>query len=138
MVLKHPKVIVLDESTSALDTRTERAVQAALNDVSKGKTTLVIARTYSPQKDEPPVQFGLSVVNLVYFPTPVWNETEDRLSTIADADEILVLKNGVITERGTHSELMKIGEDGDYFTMWTAQAAAAASSDNNTESSQDS
>mmetsp|Transcript_10499 Transcript_10499/g.43737 ORF Transcript_10499/g.43737 Transcript_10499/m.43737 type:complete len:106 (+) Transcript_10499:1871-2188(+) len=105
MVLKHPKVIVLDESTSALDTRTERAVQAALNDVSKGKTTLVIAH---------------------------------RLSTIADADEILVLKNGVITERGTHSELMKIGEDGDYFTMWTAQAAAAASSDNNTESSQDS
>ncbi|KAJ8906688.1 hypothetical protein NDN08_003178 [Rhodosorus marinus] len=104
MVLKHPKVILLDESTSALDTRTERAVQAALNDVSKGKTTLVIAH---------------------------------RLSTIADADEILVLKNGVITERGTHSELMKIGEEGDYYTMWTSQAAAA-SSDNNTESSEDS
>jgi len=104
MVLKHPKVIILDESTSALDTKTERAVQAALNDVSKGKTTLVIAH---------------------------------RLSTIIDADEIIVLKDGVITERGTHSELMKIGEAGDYHTMWTSQAAAAGS-DNNTESSEDS
>jgi ATP-binding cassette, subfamily B, bacterial len=75
-VLRNPPVLILDEATSALDTETERAVQIALDDLSRGRTTIAIAH---------------------------------RLSTIRDSDQILVLDNGKIVERGTHEELVELG-----------------------------
>jgi ATP-binding cassette, subfamily B, bacterial len=75
-ILRNPPVLVLDEATSALDVQTERAVDAALEDLASGRTVLVIAH---------------------------------RLSTVRDADEILVLGGGVIAERGTHEELLAAG-----------------------------
>jgi ATP-binding cassette subfamily B protein len=75
-VLRNPPVLVLDEATSALDTETERAVQLALDDLSRGRTTIAIAH---------------------------------RLSTVRDADQILVLDSGRIVERGTHEELLELG-----------------------------
>ncbi len=78
--------MLFDEATSALDTRTEREIQTALAQVSKGRTTLVIAH---------------------------------RLSTVVDADEIIVLDAGRIVERGTHGDL--IARDGIYAAMWRRQ-----------------
>src|SRR3569833_229970 len=90
-ILKNPPILLLDEATSALDTGTEREIQSALNEVSQGRTTLVIAH---------------------------------RLSTVVDADEILVLDHGRIIERGRHSELLALG--GHYAAMWNKQREAAA------------
>ncbi|HSX73778.1 MAG TPA: ATP-binding cassette domain-containing protein, partial [Shinella sp.] len=89
-ILKSPPILILDEATSALDTRTEQEIQAALDVVSKNRTTLVIAH---------------------------------RLSTVIAADEIIVLKDGGIAERGTHGELMQ-REDGLYASMWNRQREA--------------
>jgi ABC-type transport system involved in Fe-S cluster assembly fused permease/ATPase subunit len=89
-ILKSPPILILDEATSALDTRTEQEIQAALDVVSKNRTTLVIAH---------------------------------RLSTVISADEIIVLKDGVIAERGTHGELMQ-RDDGLYASMWNRQREA--------------
>ncbi|MFJ9848459.1 ABC transporter ATP-binding protein [Streptomyces sp. NPDC101150] len=75
-ILRDPPVLVLDEATSALDTRTEHAVQQAIDALSKGRTTLTIAH---------------------------------RLSTVRDADQIVVLDAGRIAERGTHEELLAAG-----------------------------
>ncbi len=75
-VLRNPPVLILDEATSALDTETERAVQFALDELSRGRTTIAIAH---------------------------------RLSTVRDADQILVLDGGQIVERGTHEELLELG-----------------------------
>jgi ATP-binding cassette, subfamily B, bacterial len=75
-VLRNPPVLVLDEATSALDTQTEFAVQAELERLSHGRTTITIAH---------------------------------RLSTVRDADQIVVLDKGEIVERGTHEELMDRG-----------------------------
>ncbi len=75
-VLRNPPVLILDEATSALDTETERAVQEALDELAKGRTTIAIAH---------------------------------RLSTVIDADQILVLDHGAIVERGTHEQLLKLG-----------------------------
>jgi len=75
-VLRNPPVLVLDEATSSLDTRTEFAVQAALERLAEGRTTITIAH---------------------------------RLSTVRDADQIVVLDQGRIAERGTHEELMERG-----------------------------
>jgi len=88
-LLKSPPILILDEATSALDTHTEREIQASLDEVSKNRTTLVIAH---------------------------------RLSTVVGADEILVLKDGVVAERGKHHQLMKLG--GLYHAMWERQRAA--------------
>jgi ATP-binding cassette, subfamily B, heavy metal transporter len=85
-ILKNPPIMVFDEATSALDTKTEQRIQAALNEVSKGRTTLVVAH---------------------------------RLSTIVNADQILVLKDGSIIEQGTHRELLELG--GEYCEMWHQQ-----------------
>ncbi|HTW36589.1 MAG TPA: ABC transporter ATP-binding protein/permease [Rhizomicrobium sp.] len=90
-ILKNPPILLLDEATSALDTHTEREIQGALADISRNRTTLVIAH---------------------------------RLSTVIDADEILVLDHGEIIERGRHSELLARG--GHYASMWNKQKEAAA------------
>jgi len=85
-ILKRPAILLFDEATSALDTHTEREIQGALREVSKGRTTLVIAH---------------------------------RLSTVVDADEIIVLQAGKIVERGAHRDL--IDRDGIYAAMWRRQ-----------------
>jgi ABC-type transport system involved in Fe-S cluster assembly fused permease/ATPase subunit len=90
-ILKNPPILLLDEATSALDTGTEREIQGALNLVSTGRTTLVIAH---------------------------------RLSTVIDADEILVLDHGQIIERGRHGDLLAL--NGHYASMWNKQREAAA------------
>ncbi|MBN9244443.1 MAG: ABC transporter ATP-binding protein/permease [Mesorhizobium sp.] len=88
-ILKAPPILILDEATSALDTHTEQEIQAALDLVSRGRTTIVIAH---------------------------------RLSTVISADEIIVLKDGLIAERGTHAALLK--EHGLYASMWDRQREA--------------
>ncbi len=88
-VLKAPPILILDEATSALDTTTEQEIQAALDVVSKNRTTLVIAH---------------------------------RLSTVVNADEIIVLKGGEIAERGTHAALLE--KQGLYASMWNRQREA--------------
>jgi ATP-binding cassette, subfamily B, heavy metal transporter len=90
-ILKNPPILLLDEATSALDTGTEREIQSALNEVSRNRTSLVIAH---------------------------------RLSTVVDADEILVLDHGQIIERGRHSQLL--AQNGHYASMWSKQREAAA------------
>jgi ATP-binding cassette, subfamily B, heavy metal transporter len=93
-ILKDPRILILDEATSALDTRTEQEIQAALRDVARDRTTLVIAH---------------------------------RLSTVVEADEIIVLQEGRIAERGTHAEL--IAADGLYAEMWRRQSQAVAAAE---------
>jgi ATP-binding cassette subfamily B protein len=88
-ILKAPPILVLDEATSALDTMTEQEIQTALRQVSRNRTTLVIAH---------------------------------RLSTVVDADEIIVLEAGRIVERGRHGELLALG--GVYASMWNRQREA--------------
>ncbi|HEY7979022.1 MAG TPA: ABC transporter ATP-binding protein/permease [Rhizomicrobium sp.] len=90
-ILKNPPILLLDEATSALDTGTEREIQGSLQEVSKNRTSLVIAH---------------------------------RLSTVVDADEILVLDHGEIIERGRHSQLLAL--NGHYASMWNKQKEAAA------------
>src|SRR5690606_17859654 len=75
-ILKAPPILMLDEATSALDTQTEQEIQSALDLVSQGRTTLVIAH---------------------------------RLSTVISADEIIVLQDGQIAERGRHADLLAAG-----------------------------
>ncbi len=88
-ILKAPPILMLDEATSALDTQTEQEIQAALDTVSRGRTTLVIAH---------------------------------RLSTVISADEIIVLRDGAIAERGTHHSLL--AARGLYASMWDRQREA--------------
>ncbi len=89
-LLKGPAILMFDEATSALDTKTEREIQKSLDEVSKNRTTLVIAH---------------------------------RLSTVVGADEILVLEEGRIVERGRHEDLLARGEV--YAAMWKRQQTAA-------------
>jgi ATP-binding cassette subfamily B protein len=84
--LKDPAILILDEATSALDNTTEVLIQQALDELCKGRTTLVVAH---------------------------------RLSTIRNADEIAVVTEGSITERGTHEELMALG--GTYKSLYALQ-----------------
>jgi ATP-binding cassette subfamily B protein len=81
-LLKDPAILILDEPTSALDAETEHLVQEALERVTRGRTTLVIAH---------------------------------RLSTVVDADRIVVLKHGRIVEEGTHATL--VGRGGYYASL---------------------
>ena len=85
-ILKNPKIFFFDEATSALDTSTEKAIQKNLENISTGKTTLIIAH---------------------------------RLSTAANADNIIVLDEGAIIEQGTHKSLLQ--KKGKYFEMWEKQ-----------------
>ena len=75
-LIRDPRVLLLDEATSALDTRSEKAVQAALDDAKKGRTTVTVAH---------------------------------RLSTIRDADVILVMERGRLVESGSHEALLAKG-----------------------------
>ena len=84
--LKNPAILILDEATSALDNTTEVLIQQALDELCRGRTTLVVAH---------------------------------RLSTIRNADEIAVVMNGRITERGTQEELMTSG--GTYQKLYSLQ-----------------
>jgi ATP-binding cassette subfamily B protein len=93
-ILKGPPILVLDEATSALDSFTEREIQLALDRVSQGRTTLVIAH---------------------------------RLSTVVNADQILVLDKGIVVERGRHTELLERG--GIYARMWARQREVDAAQD---------
>ena len=84
--LKNPSILILDEATSALDNATEIMIQESLDELCKGRTTIVVAH---------------------------------RLSTIRNADEILVVMDGIIKERGTHEELLLL--DGEYKKLYLAQ-----------------
>ena len=84
--LKDPAILILDEATSALDNTTEVLIQQSLDELCKGRTTLVVAH---------------------------------RLSTIRNADEIAVIMNGKVTERGTHEQLMTKG--GTYKDLYSLQ-----------------
>lgn len=84
--LKNPAILILDEATSALDNTTEILIQSALDELCKGRTTLVVAH---------------------------------RLSTIKNADEIVVIANGSIKEQGSHDELVK--KDGIYSKLYSLQ-----------------
>lgn len=85
-ILKKPRILVFDEATSSLDSKTERAIQETLAQVAQDHTTLVIAH---------------------------------RLSTVVDADQILVMEQGEVREHGTHRELLALG--GLYAELWELQ-----------------
>ncbi|MFH7324332.1 ABC transporter ATP-binding protein [Aeromicrobium sp. JJY06] len=89
--LADPAILVLDEATSSVDTRTEALVQSAMNDLRSGRTSFVVAH---------------------------------RLSTIRDADLIVVMEQGRIVEQGTHDEL--IAAEGAYQRLYAAQFASTA------------
>ncbi len=81
--LKNPPILILDEATSALDNATEVLIQKSLDELCKGRTTIVVAH---------------------------------RLSTVKNADQIAVVKDGKITEQGTHKQLMEM--DGEYANLY--------------------
>ncbi len=85
-ILKDPRILIFDEATSSLDSRTEQAIQETLAEVAAQHTTLVIAH---------------------------------RLSTVVDADRILVMSAGRVVEQGTHGELLAAA--GSYREMWDLQ-----------------
>ena len=85
-VLADPKILILDEATASVDTMTEAKIQAAMESVTAGRTSLMIAH---------------------------------RLSTVRNADVILVVRDGKIVEQGTHTELLKL--QGYYYELYTRQ-----------------
>ena len=85
-VLADPRILILDEATASVDTMTEAKIQAAMEGVTAGRTSLMIAH---------------------------------RLSTVRNADMILVVKDGKIVEQGTHSELLSLR--GYYYELYTRQ-----------------
>lgn len=89
-ILRDPKILILDEATAAMDTKTEKLIQTALGELTKGKTTIMIAH---------------------------------RLSTLRDADKLIVIENGKLAEEGTHKELLD-KEDGVYNKLYTLQLEA--------------
>ena len=86
-LLKNPRILILDEATSSLDSESEKLVQEALEILMEGRTSIIIAH---------------------------------RLSTIRSADQILVLDHGIITEQGTHQELLAL-ENGLYKNLSNLQ-----------------
>ncbi len=89
-ILRDPKILILDEATAAMDTETEKRIQTAITELTRDKTTIMIAH---------------------------------RLSTLRDADELIVIENGKVAERGTPKELLAI-EGGVYNKLYTLQAEA--------------
>ncbi|MEP0909575.1 ABC transporter ATP-binding protein/permease [Leptolyngbya sp. GB1-A1] len=89
-VLIDPRILILDEATSSIDTRTEALVQEAIARLLKNRTSFVIAH---------------------------------RLSTVTQADQVLVVQQGQIVERGTHAELMQ--QHGIYANLYALQLGAA-------------
>ncbi len=85
-LLAEPRILILDEATSSLDSESEAMIQAGLSQLMQGRTTFVIAH---------------------------------RLSTIRRADQILVVEQGLIVERGNHAELFALG--GRYYDLYTRQ-----------------
>ena len=85
-ILKRPPILIFDEATSSLDSKSERSILSALQEISEGHTSMVIA---------------------------------NRLSTVVDADRIIVLDQGSMVEQGSHRELLSL--KGRYFELWTAQ-----------------
>ena len=81
-----PPMLILDEATSSIDTRTEMKIQSAFNELTKGKTSFIVAH---------------------------------RLSTIKNADKILVMKDGNVIEQGSHGELLN--KQGFYYTLYNSQ-----------------
>ncbi|MEH2243059.1 ABC transporter ATP-binding protein [Nostoc sp.] len=89
-VLINPRILILDEATSSIDTRTEALVQSAIARLLQGRTSFVIAH---------------------------------RLSTVTQADQVLVIQQGQIVEQGTHTEL--INQQGVYANLYALQLGAA-------------
>jgi ABC-type multidrug transport system fused ATPase/permease subunit len=85
-ILATPRLLILDEATSSVDTRTEQQLQTALGELMAGRTAFVIAH---------------------------------RLSTVQDADQVLVIEGGEIVERGTHAELL--AQEGKYRDLYASQ-----------------
>ena len=85
-ILKRPPILVFDEATSSLDSKSERAILEAIKEISQGHTSLVIAH---------------------------------RLSTVVDADKIVVLNHGEVAEQGTHDTLL--AKQGLYADLWRMQ-----------------
>ena len=92
-ILKNPKILILDEATAAMDTATERRIQESLAELTRGKTTIMIAH---------------------------------RLSTLRDADRLVVIEHGRVAEVGTHRELLA-RENGVYRKLFTLQEEALKS-----------
>lgn len=84
--IANPEILILDEATSSVDTRTERMIQDAMAKLLAGRTSFVVAH---------------------------------RLSTIRYADQILVMENGNIVERGRHDDLLAAG--GEYAKLYNSQ-----------------
>lgn len=87
-MLDLPNMLILDEATSSIDTRTESKIQRAFDEMMEGRTSFVVAH---------------------------------RLSTIENADKILVMKAGRIIEQGDHRELLQ--KRGFYYELYNAQFA---------------
>ncbi len=85
-IIKNPKILIMDDCTSAVDMETEFKIQQALNEVMQGRTTFIVAH---------------------------------RISSVKDADEIILLDNGRIVERGTHHELLN--QRGEYYKIYSQQ-----------------
>lgn len=88
-ILKNPQILILDEATAAMDTQTERQIQEALNRLTEGRTTIIIAH---------------------------------RLSTLRDADKLIVIEDGKMPESGTAKELLE--KKGVYYKLYKLQAEA--------------
>lgn len=86
----NPEILILDEATSSIDTRTERMVEKGMDSIMEGRTTFVIAH---------------------------------RLSTVRNADAIIVLEHGEIIERGSHDDLIQLG--GRYASLYSGQSQLA-------------
>ena len=82
-ILADPRILILDEATASVDTMTEAKIQSAMESVTNGRTSLMIAH---------------------------------RLSTVVNADRIIVLNDGRVAEQGTHADL--VGRNGLYARMW--------------------
>jgi ATP-binding cassette, subfamily B, multidrug efflux pump len=85
-LLTNPRILILDEATSSVDAETEHALQLALDEVMRGRTSVVIAQ---------------------------------RLSTVRNANQVIVLKDGRVAEQGTHSELL--AHNGEYARIYNLQ-----------------